>query len=205
MERNNHAELVILVHGLWMNGIELRCLGRRLKRCGFSVCYFRYCSWKGTLGEAASALHRFVEQRMGTRIHLVGHSLGGIVIARMLEEGKLDQLGRVVLIGSPQKGSRLAAKLEECSLGRFILGPVAREGIIRKRPPSLAPFEPLVVAGTLPFGFARFFGVGTPNDGTVAVAETEVPGSSPLTVRASHMGMLFSKTAAQDICNFLKS
>jgi len=205
MQKDNSPETVILVHGLWLNGIELRCLGRRLKRCGFSVRYFRYCSWKGSLGEAAAALRRFLEQRKEARIHLVGHSLGGVVIARMLEGEELNNLGRIVLICSPQQGSRLATTLERCSLGRFILGPVAIEGVIRKHPPSLAPFEPLVVAGTLSFGFARFFGVGTPNDGTLAVAETEVAGSRRLVVRASHMGMLLSKTAARGICTFLKS
>jgi len=203
MGRNNPAELVILVHGLWLNGIELRCLGRRLERCGFSVCYFRYCSWRGTLEQAASALRRFLEQRKETRIHLVGHSLGGIVIARMLEEGGPNNQGRIVLIGSPQMGSRLAAALEGYRIGRFILGPVAGEGIVRNRPAPPAGRELLVIAGTLSFGFARFFGVTSPNDGTVAVAETTVPGARQLLVRASHMGMLFSRTAVADICRFL--
>lgn len=205
MKTDDSAELVILVHGLWLSGIELRCLGRRIERCGFPVRYFRYRSWRGTLDQAAAELRSHAQQQVAGRIHLVGHSLGGVVIARMLEQGKADHLGKIILIGSPQQGSRLAARLDKCALGRLILGPVAREGIIGKRPSSLAEFDPLVIAGTLSFGFARFFGVDTPNDGTVAVAETEVPHARRLTVRTSHMGMLFSKTVARQICGFLKS
>ena len=141
--------------------------------------------------------------RAGDRIHLLGHSLGGLVIARMLEQGDLANQGRIVLLGSPQQGSALASSLECCRAGRFILGPLAVEGIVRNRPAALAGRELLVVAGTLSFGFARFFGVAVPNDGTVAAVETQVPGASRLLVRASHMGMLFSKTAAAAICKFL--
>ena len=204
MERKSAAATVILVHGLWMTGVELRWLGRQLERCGFTVRYFRYCSWRGTLDRAAAGLRRFAEWQGGGRIHLLGHSLGGLVIARMLEQGNLTSQGRIVLLGSPQQGSVLASSLERCRAGRFILGPAACEGIVRYRPTSLAGRELLVIAGTLSFGFARFFGVAIPNDGTVAAAETQVPGASQLLVRASHMGMLFSKTAAAAVCKFLR-
>jgi len=204
MKQKSSAATVILVHGLWMTGVELRWLGRRLELCGYTVRYFRYRSWRGTLDRAAVELRRFAEQQTGSRVHLLGHSLGGLVIARMLETGDLINPGRIVLLGSPQQGSRLAAILERCRAGRFILGPAACEGIVRNRPASLAGRELLVIAGTLSIGFARFFGVAVPNDGTVAAAETEVTGASRMLVQASHMGMLFSRVAAAGICSFLQ-
>lgn len=205
MEQQSSSATVILVHGLWMAGLELRWLGQQLETCGFKVCYFRYSSWSGTLGSASAELRRFAEQQGRGVVHLVGHSLGGIVIAKMLEEGELRNLGRIILLGSPQQGNALAAVLERNLVGRFMLGSVACEGIVRNRPTSLAGRELLVVAGTFPLGFARLFGITGPNDGTVAVAETEVSGASQILVRASHMGMLFSKAAAASICEFLNS
>ncbi len=204
MEQKSSPATVILVHGLWMTGLELRWLGRQLERGGFRVRYFRYRSWSGSLDRAAAQLRRFVERQGEGLFHLLGHSLGGIVIARMLERGDPAGLGRIVLLGSPQQGSALAAVLERCRAGRFLLGPVAGEGIVRNRPASLAGREPLVIAGTLSFGFAGLFGVAVPNDGTVAAVETQVPGASPILVRASHMGMLFSRAVAAGICKFLK-
>jgi pimeloyl-ACP methyl ester carboxylesterase len=205
MEQKSAAATVILVHGLWMTGVELRWLGRQLEQCGFTVRYFRYSSWSGTLDRAAAGLRRFAEQQGRGRIHLLGHSLGGLVIARMLEQGDLANQGRIVLLGSPQQGSALASSLERCRVGRFILGPLGVEGIVRNRPAALAGRELLVVAGTLSIGFARFFGVAVPNDGTVAAVETQVPGASRIQVRASHMGMLFSRSAAAAVCEFLQS
>ena len=203
MVQKSAAVTVILVHGLWMTGLELRWLGRQLEQCGFTVRYFRYSSWSGSLDRAAAGLRRFAERQGGGRIHLLGHSLGGLVIARMLEQGDLANQGRIVLLGSPQQGSALASSLERCRAGRFILGPLGVEGIVRNRPAALAGRDLLVVAGTLSLGFARFFGVAVPNDGTVAAVETQVPGTDQVLVRASHMGMLFSKAAAAAICTFL--
>ena len=203
-EQEASAATVILVHGLWMTGLELRWLGRYLKSHGFNVRYFRYCSWRGTLCDAAEQLRRFAEQQGRREIHLLGHSLGGIVIAKMLEGGDLTNPGRIVLLGSPQQGSALATALECYRSCRFILGPVACEGIIRNRPASLAGRKVMVIAGTLSFGFGRFFGITAPNDGTVTTAETLVPGAHQVLVRASHMGMLFSRVAASSICAFLK-
>lgn len=203
MEPKSSPATVILVHGLWMNGLELRWLGRRLERCGFRVRYFRYRTWRGSLATAAQELRRFAGQQDGEPIHLLGHSLGGIVIAKMLEQGDLANQGRIVLLGSPQQGSGAAAALERWSAGRFILGPLAGEGLVHRPPSSLAGRELLVVAGTLSFGFGRFLGVAAPNDGTVAVAETLVPGAHQILVRASHMGMLFSKAVADAVRGFL--
>lgn len=205
MKEESSSATVILVHGLWMTGLELRWLGRQLEANGFTVRYCRYRSWRGTLRDAAEKLRRLVEQQGSGTVHLLGHSLGGMVIAKMLEGGGPFNLGRIVLLGSPQQGSALATVLERYRACRYILGPVACEGIIRNRPATLAGRELLVIAGTLSFGFGRFFGIPTPNDGTVAAAETMVPGARQILVRASHMGMLFSRVAAAQITSFLKN
>ncbi len=42
------------------------------------------------------------------RIHLIGHSTGGIIIRYHLANNTIPELGYVVMIGTPNKGSRLA-------------------------------------------------------------------------------------------------
>src|SRR3990170_35656 len=89
------GDSVVLVHGLWMKGSEMRVLGGRLAQAGFRPVYFRYHSWRGDLSKATRDLREAVEAAGGARVHLVGHSLGGILIARMFEEGDLSRPGRV--------------------------------------------------------------------------------------------------------------
>ena len=55
------SETIVLVHGLWMTGREMRVLGGRLEESGFRVRYFRYHSWRGGLAQAARDLREFVE------------------------------------------------------------------------------------------------------------------------------------------------
>ena len=203
LEREGSCGAVILVHGLWMTGREMSILGRRLARAGFSVSYFRYSSWRGSLAEAASRLAETIAGLDRPMVHLVGHSLGGIVIARMLETDCPPQIGRIAFLGSPIQAGAFAASLAKVKPGRLILGPVACEGIVEKRPVVVPGREILAIAGTLPVGFGSLFGVATPHDGTIAAEETVVPGAQSLHIRASHMGLLISPAVARNLIVFL--
>jgi len=197
-------ETVILVHGLWMSGLELRYLGRRLQRCGFAVRYFRYPSWRGDLSDAALRLGELVGRTGGERVHLVGHSLGGVVIAKMLELTPQAKPGLVAVLGSPLHGSALAHALYRSRFGRFILGSLIVEGIVANKPVWPAGRKLLVIAGTMPLGFGVFFGLSSPYDGSVAEAETRVAGAESMLVKASHMGMVISATVADILCSFFR-
>ena len=193
---SKESEAVVLVHGLWMTGREMRVLGGRLEQSGFRVCYFRYRSWRGGLGQAASALRAFVEATDGERVHLLGHSLGGVVIAKMLEEAPLSRAGRVAMLGSPMGGSAAARIVSRRRVGRWLVGGVIREGIVERAPRWPAGRELLVVAGDIPFGSGLLLGIRKPHDGVIRVDETRVEGARTVTVRASHVGLLLSRKVA---------
>jgi len=144
------SEAVVLIHGLWMTGTEMRVLGGRLEGSGFRVRYFRYRSWRGGLAQAAGALREFVEATEGERVHLVGHSLGGVVIAKMLEGAPLSRPGRVAMLGSPMGGSASARVVSRRRVGRWLVGGVIREGIVEHAPKWPGGRELLVVAGDIP-------------------------------------------------------
>jgi len=202
--RTGLPDTVILVHGLWMTGVELSLLGWRLKRCGFEVRYFRYRSWRGTLDEAALCLGKLVGKTAGERVHLVGHSLGGIVIARMFELSPPARAGNVAFLASPMGGSAFVTALFRCRIGRFILGRVIGEALMENRPFWSQGRDLLVIAGTLPLGFGVFFGVPSPHDGTIAEAETRVANAKSMRVRNSHMGMVISPGVAEILCKFFR-
>jgi len=198
-------EAVVLVHGLWMTGTEMRVLGGRLEEAGFRVRYFRYRSWRGGLAQAADALRKFVEATEGERVHLVGHSLGGVVIAKMVEETPLSRLGRVAMLGSPMGGSVSARILSRRRFGRWLVGGVIREGIVEHAPKWPGGRELLVVAGDIPFGSGLLLGLAKPHDGVIRVEETRVEGARMLTVRASHVGLLLSRKVAALLSDYFRT
>lgn len=190
------SEAVVLIHGLWMTGTEMRVLGSRLEESGFRVRYFRYRSWRGGLAQAAGALREFVEATEGERVHLVGHSLGGVVIAKMLEEAPLSRPGRVAMLGSPMGGSAAVRILSRRRVGRWLVGGVIREGIVERAPMWAGGRELLVVAGDIPLGSGLLLCLPKPHDGVIRVEETRVEGARTITVRASHVGLLLSRKVA---------
>ncbi|MGA7105828.1 MAG: alpha/beta fold hydrolase [Candidatus Deferrimicrobiaceae bacterium] len=198
----DHTDAVVLLHGLGGKDWNLRYLGRRFDRAGLAVQYHHYPSRTGNLEEIARGLAETVTRTEGRKVHLLGHSLGGIVIAKMLETTPPVNVGRVAFLGCPIGGSAAITALSRNRFGRRLLGPVAREGIVERRPRAPVDRELLVVAGTLPVGIGLLTGLPRPHDGWVQVSETRIEGARLVTSRVFHFGLLFSRNVADLLCAF---
>ena len=199
-------EAVIVVHGLWVNSMIMRLLGYRIRHCGFDVAYFPYESARATLEQNAARLSRFAAALSAKIIHLVGHSLGGVVVLQMLEQCTEPRTGRIVLMGSPSSGSYAARALAKTTPGRWLLG---RSTPAHKINWSVGGhYEVGVIAGNRGMGLGRLLvpGLPRPNDGVVTVEETRLSGMKDhIVMRVSHSGMLFSSRAAKQVCAFFKT
>lgn len=200
-------DAVVLVHGLWMNGLELTYLSNRLRDAGFSPRRFRYGSVRHTIAHNAGLLAQFCQSINAPRIHLVGHSLGGLVILRMLSEHPLTRFGRTVLIATPIRGSSAAKNFNRYRLGHWMLGRSTQQGLLGNElrvPPGM---ELGVVAGTRGLGLGRLFGeLEFPHDGTVTLEETQLEGvSDHLALPLTHSTLLLSKRTAEAVCTFLRN
>lgn len=205
--RAEPAEAVIVVHGLWVHGVIMEYLRRRIARCGYRAVSYSYPTMRLALDENAERLARFSRGVDAARRHFVGHSLGAIVILRLLERAPDLCTGRIVLLGPPFAGSFSGRRLERLPGGGWLLGRSVREWLARpKSAPS--PLQEIgVIAGSLPLGLGYLVApdLPRPNDGVVTVEETRVPGMRDhIVVRVNHSGMLFSPEVARHVCDFLR-
>ena len=203
------GSVVVYVHGLWMPGAEGLLLGRQLRReRGFEVRTFRYHSVRQPLGQIVEALRAMLERLPGEQVHLLGHSLGGLVILECLRRYRLERPGRVVLLGSPLLGSRTAGRLGRLSLARPLLGRAVCEQLLAPKARRwTSEHELAVISGTMPLGFGRLvtLSFGEDNDGTIAVSETRIPGAKAyLTLPVSHLGLLLSARVAHEAGSFFE-
>jgi predicted esterase len=105
---------VVLVHGIGDNRSAFTILRRTLRRRGFGrIVTVNYSPLTSDVRKAAADLARHVErvceQSGYEQVHVVGHSLGGI-IARYYVQclGGDARVGALVTLGSPHAGSQLA-------------------------------------------------------------------------------------------------
>ena len=198
------SDTVLLLHGIWMRGWALARLARRLRAQGYAVEVFGYLSLAHGPDPSVARLRERMRALGPGPVHLVGHSLGGLIALRALAD--MDSPGRAVCLGSPLVGSRAAARLARAPGGRILLGrsaEILHEGL----PPWTATREIGVIAGNKPYGVGHVLGgYGEPNDGTVAVAETRLAGiADHVVVPTTHTGLIFSARVAALTATFLRS
>src|SRR5262249_59696154 len=127
------------------------------------------------------------------RLHLVAHSLGGLVTLRMFERGVKLPEGRVVFLGSPVRGSHSARGLTERGLG-WSIGKSGPGTLAAKHDPKWTePRQLGLVAGTHDLRINFLLPeLPSPNDGVVALEETRIEGATDsVTVHSNHTGMRF--------------
>ena len=202
-------EMVIFVHGLWLTGFESLLLRRRLARkLGCEVHAFRYASVTGPMRSVVEQLNERVRALNPATLHLVGHSLGGLVIYRFLERFPEQPPGRVVFLGSPANGSRAARNAGRLRWAARLMGRCIAEELLAERRREWTFARPLgVIAGSRPAGLGRLLAhFDEPSDGTIAVSETRLAGANEhLVLNVSHMGMLLSARVARATGSFLSA
>jgi pimeloyl-ACP methyl ester carboxylesterase len=205
MARTGASETV-LVHGLWFGCWAMGRVARGLRDAGQQTRCFGYPSTQGSLFEHAAALLDFARRTPAASLNFVGHSLGGLVILRMLAGADDLPPGRVVLLGSPLGGSVVVRRIARLPGSRLLLGDsrAALDDGFDAMPPGR---EIGMIAGSRPLGLGWLAGgVGGPGDGTVAVAETRAPGlADHCVLPVSHSGLVFSRAVIRQTVGFLRT
>lgn len=203
---------VILIHGIWGQGLEMTLIKRRLeKEYGFDVLLFNYPSVRGTLDDNAEKLSKFIAEKQLNGAHLLGHSLGGVIALRMLANHPDTARGRVVCMGSPLTGSRAVAFLSTQNWAEPFIGNSLPAGTVHTVANEWASHvcevrEVGVIAGTSPYGFGRLITTfDGDNDGSVAVSETQLEGARDhICLDVSHKSMLISAGVVDQAAAFFK-
>jgi pimeloyl-ACP methyl ester carboxylesterase len=199
------TEHVILLHGVWMRGLTLLSLARRLRLAGFGVEVFDYPSVFGSVDAACGRVRERMRASNADRVHLVGHSLGGLIALEATRGKHPLPEGSIVCLGPPLRGSAVARGLAGLPGGHWLLGQ-SRETLTAGVEQWDGSRPVGVIAGSLPYGLGVAVGaLAAPHDGTVAVEETQLGGvDDHCTVQSTHTGLVFSAAVAELVTGFLR-
>lgn len=204
----------MLLHGLGRTPLSMKRLEWTLEKENYRVVNAGYPSTRVSIQDAADRwLGEILRERTTdptVKIHFVTHSLGGIILRQYLSEHQIQNLGRVVMLAPPNRGSELADRLKNDCLYRLATGPAGQQlGTFNSSIPNqLGPidFELGVIAGDRSLNplFSRW--IPGPDDGKVSVRSTRLPGMQDfLVVHQSHTWMAWSRKVSAAVAQFLRS
>ena len=113
--------------------------------------------------------------------------------------------GKLVMLGSPVKGSQVAKKLQKMGWHKGLLKH-ATEPLTAGLYDAVKERDTLMIAGTSPYGLGRFIEPKLgPSDGTVALHETEAEWiDHHHAIHSNHFGLLRNREAQQLTLDFLQ-
>ncbi len=211
---NTGNEKVVLLHGLGRSEMAMLQLESALTAAGFDVHSVGYPS----MDEAPATLLKTVADKIETcctdskqTVHFVGHSLGGLLIRAYLADHEQQNMGRVVLLGSPNKGSELADVEDTETLPTRLLemaGPTAKalrtgpSGFPASLPPPHYPVG--IIAGTRDNRLANEW-LPIPNDGLVSVDSARLNGMDDfVSFDVTHWDLRSDPRVAEQVVAFLE-
>ena len=208
---NQGGEHVVLVHGLGRTKRAMAPLAERLAEAGFVAHNLGYDSRE----KAPDALLEDLGDRIDAccadaeTLHFVGHSLGGILIRAFLAERRPGNLGRVVLLSPPNRGSQIVDRMGGSWLFGSVMGPSAETlgTDADSFPNSLPPpyYEIGIIAATESINPLGSIMIPGDDDGMVAVCNMRLEGMTEfVTVDHNHALVMRSKEVARMTVRFLQ-
>jgi triacylglycerol lipase len=189
---------VVLVPGFLMTGLYLWPMRRRLRTLGYTS-HVADIGWNVGCFEALTnrllADIAAIHHRTSRRVHLVGHSLGG-VLAHAATIRHPEHVASLATLGSPVRGLRLHPVLRMAAAAMRVGIHVARGSSIPRACATFGcPCETVRRVADDPSRDIPYLTIATRNDGVADWRYALGPAATVTSVVASsHMGLVFTRT-----------
>ncbi|GAA0795734.1 alpha/beta hydrolase [Marinobacterium sediminicola] len=193
---------VVVLHGLYMSGLVMYPLCRRLEKQGYATLNLSYNTLSPDMNAICDRIDGFVA---GEPTAFVCHSMGGLIARRYLEHGSEQSrwVDTVITLGTPHKGSSLAKEINASKLKGMLKDSI--EYLLADNQHWPFPARLYSIAGDLPVGLMPFLSPESESDGTVLIDETRVTGMTEHKVfPLSHTSLIYSRRVLAYILKVLE-
>jgi hypothetical protein len=203
-------EYVILLHGLARSANSMKKMSKALETAGYLTINVNYCSTQYQVEKLAEEVitKALAACPKEAKINFVTHSMGGILVRQFLSNNVIKNMGRVVMLGPPNKGSQVVDRLGNIPGFKLINGPAGIQLGTTKQsvPNSLGPvyFDLGVIAGTRSINPILSLMIPKPNDGKVSVDSSKVAGMvDHIELPVTHSFMMTNEAVIAQVIYFL--
>jgi len=196
---------IVLLHGQGRTRLSMLVLCKRLRSAGYQTLNFPYNQTIHSLDEISGQLVEFIGQKMKTSdYHLIGHSLGNVIIRNAFRKDYPAGLGKIVMLAPPNQPAHLARRLKKNLIYWVFTGDsgqkLSEEKFYRDLPIPRVPFG--VIAGDK--GQSLTF--SEPNDGVVTVESTKLEGMADwILLHHGHTFIMNCKDTFEHCKRFIES
>lgn len=153
---------------------------------------------------------KICREQQPDKIHFVTHSLSGIMLRYYLKQHEMPDLGRVVMLSPPNKGTEVVDKLGSNFLFRALNGPAGLQlGTGATSIPNTigrVDFDLGVITGDRTINFILSSLIPGDDDGKVSVTNAQVEGMDDfLVVHTSHPFIMKNNQAIEQTLHFLQN
>lgn len=205
-------ECVVLLHGMARTSRSMSKMAGALKEAGYTVVNYDYPSTSENIETIAKDyLPKAIAQcKPNAKVHFVTHSLGGIIVRKYLSDNKLQALGRVVMLGPPNKGSEIVDTLKNFPGFKLINGPagmqLGTDKVSIAHSLGAVSYPVGIIAGSSTINPILSQMLPNPDDGKVSVESTKVDGMTDhMIVPVSHPFLMRDNDVILQVKAFLKT
>ncbi|MEW8327938.1 MAG: alpha/beta hydrolase [Candidatus Thiodiazotropha sp.] len=207
------VECTVLLHGMGRTAFSMSAIEGALEDQGYRVWNESYPGLSKSVEElsvpAIEAGLAYCRGNMAEKIHFVTHSLGGILVRYYLQEHRIFDLGRIVMLAPPNRGSEVTDEMKDGYWYRTIMGPSGQVlGTDENSLPNTLkpiPGEIGIIAGRVdgePWFLPEIPG---DDDGKVAVERTKLPEMKDfLVVEEGHAFIMLDDEVIRQVLYFLR-
>lgn len=204
-------KVVIVVHGIIRSSKSMKTMKARLEKENYIVVPFDYPSTRVSIAKCAGYLGRMIESLKDVKeVSFVTHSMGGLIVRTWAADNKNDNIGRFVMMGTPNKGAEMADKLKDWKIFKYVLGPAGQElvsdedGTIANLPIPKFPFGIVAGGRGTQAGYNPL--ISGDDDGTVAVNSARLEGAEDfISVHAMHSFLPSNQVVVDSVARYLKT
>ncbi|MDP1677804.1 MAG: alpha/beta hydrolase [Bacteroidota bacterium] len=209
-KRGAPKDIVVLLHGLGRGKSIMVPLQTRLEDVGFSTVLIDYHSINRSPDQILTEVTKQIDTIQidsNQTIHFVGHSLGGLIIRAYLDSNTVKNLGKVILIGSPNNGTPFVDHFRDTWWLKLVGSAAASLGTDNKSFPRTLrpPYYPVGIIAGISKTISNDDFIPGEDDGIVPVESTKVEGMKDfILLEVSHSALPRNELVAQQVIEFLK-